>query len=282
MNNIKIANAIATYGNINLEYLAVYHESIGYYILIKDANNDWKNVYWGFDENDAIPVYEGLTENPSKFKYILNNLDDEGEVKETDKALITNMVNVVGYNVYTVLRTYDNNLDVSDNYEFELGYLLLNKITGSINISQITFEGLSETYQKEIADIIKVIKNNELDKIRRELSSLLKYGKSPVRAKKMLAQYLGEKHGIILRKDSGDIFKLDATGYSQITIDDIIKLLGDDLGRNIVSDKEINEALGSIYTRLEPQYNIVKFPNCVFDMGKMEIIEPEKTDIYIN
>lgn len=276
MNNIKIANAIATYGNINLEYLAVYHESIGYYILIKDANNDWKNVYWGFDENDAIPVYEGLTESPSKFKYILNNLDDEGEVKETDKALITNMVNGVGYNVYTVLKSYDANLDVSDNYEFELGYLLLNKITGSINISPITFEGLNETYQKEIVDIIKVIKNNELDKIKSELSSLLKYGKSPVRAKKMLAQYLEEKHGIILRKDSGDIFKLDATGYSQITIDDIIKLLGDDLGRNIVSDKEINEALGSIYTRLEPQYNIVKFPNCVFDMGKMEIIEPEK------
>ena len=198
MNNIKIANAIATYGNINLEYLAVYHESIGYYILIKDANNDWKNVYWGFDENDAIPVYEGLTESPSKFKYILNNLDDEGEVKETDKALITNMVNGVGYNVYTVLKSYDANLDVSDNYEFELGYLLLNKITGSINISPITFEGLNETYQKEIVDIIKVIKNNELDKIKSELSSLLKYGKSPVRAKKMLAQYLEEKQLMIL------------------------------------------------------------------------------------
>lgn len=275
MNDVKIGNAIITYGNINLEYLAVFHDSIGYYIIIKDANGRWINAFWGMNDNDIIPIYEDLNETPFKFRFVLNNPEEADNIDEKDQALINSIVEAIGYNVYTVLRTYDNDLNVSDNFEFELGYLLLNKITGSLE-TKITFEGLSEPYQNEIADIINRIKNNKLDKIREELSNLLKYGKSPVRAKKLLAQYLEEKHGIILRKDSGDIFKLDATGYTQITTDDIIKLLGDDLGRNIVSDKDINEALGSIYTRLEPQYNIVKFPNCVFDMGKMEIIEPKK------
>lgn len=268
MDNIKITDGKISCDSMDLEYLGVFHESLGYQIFIKDAANDWLNVYFGFNNNDpvyhTIPVYEDLNESPIKFKTNLNN----------DR--LKTIVAAVGGNVLIELKKYGLNVEITNDNEFIYGFKLLDKLTGSLNASKTKFNDLSDDKQNAIAGFVEKIKNDKLDDIKNELKHLLEYGKTPVRAKKLLAKYLEQRHGVILRKNTGDIFKLDNNGYSQVTIDDLVILLSEDLGNNIVSDKEIREALNSISTRLEPQYDIVKFKNCLFDMNKMQVIQPKK------
>lgn len=257
MNDVKITDGKISCDSINIEYLGLYHESIGYYILIRAANGDWINAY--DNELDQPIETNDLNKTPHKFKSNLNN--------EELKSIVTTINN----NVLFRFKEYGLN-----NVDSDYGYKLLDKITGSLQITNIKYKDLTPDKQDAIANIIETIKHIKLNGIRKEIIYLLENGKTPVKAKKLLSKYLELKHGIILRKNAGDIFKLDACGYSQVTIDDLVILLSDDLGNNIVSDKEIEESLRSISTRLEPKYNIVKFNNCLFDMEEMQIIEPDK------
>lgn len=101
-------------------------------------------------------------------------------------------------------------------------------------------------------------------------------GTKPTKTRKELASYLEKQHGIILRKDSGELYKREPTGYGFISLDDIILLLSKDLGANVVSNKDLLEAITSISSRLVPVHNIIKFPNVVYDIEKFEIIEPKE------
>ena len=266
MDKIKISDGNINCNGVELEYLGAFYQDRGYQIFLKDAANEWYNLFFGFNDNDTehdtIPIIDDLNETPEEFKNNLNNSGLEG------------YITIIGCNVISLLRGYGlKHIEIIEDNEKDYGFKILDKICGGLIKRNKRFEYLSEDKKEAISDCYNTI---NLDNIKQELTYLLEYGKSPVRAKKLLAKYLEQKHGVILRKHTGDIFKLDATGYYQIDIDDLVILLSDDLGYNIVSDKEIKEALSSISTRLEPQYNIIKFNNVLYDIEEMQEIQSNK------
>lgn len=128
----------------------------------------------------------------------------------------------------------------------------------------------------KIQDYKQGLKDTTITDLRTTIISNLRNGKAQRKTQQLLAEYLSSKYGIILRKHTGDIYKLENKGYTYLTHDDLVLLLKDDLGANIVHDEDIKKALGYISARLEPEHNIVKFKNCLFDMQKLEVINPEK------
>lgn len=92
-----------------------------------------------------------------------------------------------------------------------------------------------------------------------------------------LGKYLASQYGLILEKNTHDIYILnkDSKSYEHIDFDDLIMKLGEEIGPQLISETDLNEALSYITKRLSPLYNIVKFKNCVFDIKKMEIVEPK-------
>ena len=170
----------------------------------------------------------------------------------------------------------------------DLNNTMLNDIDyneGTITQDQIPFT--TTNLIKELGDQEKVIwdkiqeyKQGLLDTsitdLRITIIDNLRNGKAQRRTQQMLAEYLSSKYGIILRKHTGDIYMLDNKGYTYLTHDDLVLLLKDDLGANIVHDEDIKKALGYISARLEPEHNIVKFKNCLYDMQTLEVINPDK------
>ena len=116
------------------------------------------------------------------------------------------------------------------------------------------------------------------------IQSSLKERKAIAKTRRDLGEYLNKRHGIILRYEINTIYILDKNniGYNQIKPDGLIKLLSKDLGENLVSDKDLLEALSFISERKKLEYNKVKFNNCIYDMKLNEVITPKNpvfTDI---
>lgn len=90
-----------------------------------------------------------------------------------------------------------------------------------------------------------------------------------------LGHYLREK-GMILRRGINTPYMLDknTNGYNSVKIDDIITKLDNNIFNNkdLVHNKDIEEAIGFIAERKTPQYNIVKFNNCLYDMVNFRVI----------
>lgn len=98
------------------------------------------------------------------------------------------------------------------------------------------------------------------------------------KTQQLLGHYLNKK-GVSLRRNTHHTYYLDkdSNGYSLVDNDDIIMALAKKFGENIISDDDLNKALGYISERLEPTYNIVKMGDCLYDMtthSKYESDEP--------
>ena len=93
-------------------------------------------------------------------------------------------------------------------------------------------------------------------------------------ARRHLAKYMRKNYGLILRKNSHDIYILDENkkGYIKQEFDDIMNLLAIDLGKETICDDDLSTALTFISDRLEPTPNIVRFNNEIFDMETMSEI----------
>ena len=102
-------------------------------------------------------------------------------------------------------------------------------------------------------------------------------------ARKELGNYLND-HGMILRKSINAPYLLDknTNGYDYVTTDDIIILLNKNtiFCPNSISNKDVEEAITFIKDRRKPQYNIVKFNNCIYDMENFKVITPEEEAIF--
>ena len=99
-------------------------------------------------------------------------------------------------------------------------------------------------------------------------------------ARKELGNYL-HKHGTILRRGINTPYILNkkTNGYDSVETDDILEYLysTNDFELNTIHTDDINKALGFISERMKPSYNIVKFPNCLYDMENFTVIDnPEK------
>lgn len=169
---------------------------------------------------------------------------------------------------------------ITDEALTELGITFLTRTVGTLKFKRVNdgdiLEELDQLAIDIITPILEELKLEELEELKADLVPRLINGTKPTRTRKELARYLEEKHGIILRKDSGEIYKREPTGYSFISLDDLIILLSNDLGANTVSNKDLLEAITSISSRLVPVHNIVKFPNLVYDIDKFQVIEPKE------
>ena len=169
---------------------------------------------------------------------------------------------------------------VTDEALTELGIAFLTRIVGTLKAKgfkdSYNLDELDKLALEVVTPIIEELKLEELEELKAELVPNLLDGTKPTKTRKLLASYLEDKHGIILRKDSGELYKREPTGYTFISLDDLIILLSEDLGTNIVSNKDLLEAIASISSRLVPVHNIVKFPNLVYDIDNFQIIEPRE------
>lgn len=185
-----------------------------------------------------------------------------GEVwrwKEVIEELFTSLNNTIDYDI-----AYNNDELPRDETQYT---------------SQSMIKELGDTEAKiyeKIHEYRQGVFNGANDELRVTIISNLRNGKAQRKTQQLLAEYLSSKYGVILRKHTGDIYKLDNKGYTYLTHDDLVLLLKDDLGANIVHDDDIKKALGYISARLEPEHNIVKFKNCLYDMQELKVINPEK------
>ena len=88
----------------------------------------------------------------------------------------------------------------------------------------------------------------------------------------ILSEYMQNVMGIIRRKNSNKIYQVDleSNGYKSVTIDDMVMEISSKINQPI-SDTDVRRSLEFIQSRLIPQYNIVRFGNCIYDMNKMEV-----------
>ena len=137
----------------------------------------------------------------------------------------------------------------------------------------------NELMIEEITNISKEISRSKTDNIIAELYSAFKFRSGVKKAQRDLGDYLNKECGIILRKNSHELYKLDVAnnGYNSTDVDDIITELTDIFGDdNLFSTNDVETAVDYISERLTPDYNIVKFRNGLYSMKEHKLINPEK------
>ncbi len=101
-------------------------------------------------------------------------------------------------------------------------------------------------------------------------------------ARKELGNYLNER-GTILRRGINKpyILNTNTNGYDSVEIDDILDFLNytGDFEINTIHTDDIKIALGFIGERIKPEYNIVKFKNCLYDIKNFTVIETTEKPI---
>lgn len=184
---------------------------------------------------------------------------DDSDAKELLAKVFTNLINTMEFD-----EDYEEDLLTEEEIQF-ISREHYKKLGEN---EQIIFDRISgykdEMSNMEMEDIKVIIKDNMVNAKKQRYTQHL------------LAKYLSKKYGIILRKNTGDIYRLDGMGYTHLNHDDLVLMLKEDFGKNVVHDDDIIKALGYISQRLEPQYNIAKFSNCLYDMDKGEVIDPDE------
>ena len=97
------------------------------------------------------------------------------------------------------------------------------------------------------------------------------------KARQGLAKFIKTEYDIILRKNSHEMYILDyeTNCYSQVNFDELFVLVSNGLGEGLINEDDLTEAIKYISDRRDPEHNIVKFKNCLYDMDKLEPIQAE-------
>lgn len=267
-------------------------------ILSDDRNTEFKGLflpkdsYMIFIKNNGkyeklleIPIAKGIGDPEKVIRYYEDNISnqdqktvadsllnnganelaenlniDTGTAKEVLEDILTQISNTMEYDI----QYRDDRLDKS-----EVEHTTTKQIHNLTDNEKIIHETIYNYHNKR--DDIEIVELH--DRLVNAITNQISLRK----IRTLLHQYLTKKYKIILRKNVGGMYQLDpiANGYCYKTHDDIITLLKEDFGADLISDEDLKIAITYIGDRLEPQYNIVKFPNCIYDMESMEIIEPE-------
>ena len=91
----------------------------------------------------------------------------------------------------------------------------------------------------------------------------------------LLASYLKEL-GIDTRYGLNEWYKFTDCGYEYIKPEEIKKILNKEFPNINISEKDIKNAMGFLGNIPTPQYNIVQFNNCMYDMNNHKVIETDK------
>ena len=137
----------------------------------------------------------------------------------------------------------------------------------------------NEYIKQRVLNINDRIEQKAIDDLLEDIKLSFKNRDGINKAKQLLGDYLNKKQGIILRKNTHDIFKLDkdSQGYNQIELDDLIILLaGLFHEKNLICTSDLETSISYISDRLTPVYNLVKFNNGIYSIKEQDLITPEK------
>ncbi|MBR2651784.1 MAG: hypothetical protein IKJ72_02375 [Mycoplasmataceae bacterium] len=219
-------------------------------INIKDNPNDVETSFLNIDfKNDGLEKISNDSSYNSELKFLMLHLE------------------MIGFNTQKQLDFITESL--YDLAEIYCGYKDRFK-----RFDEITDENLI----LKIETISSEIERNKKDSVINELYTAFKYRKGIRKAIRDLGNYLNINHGIILRKNSHEIYKLDKinNGYDSISIDEIIGFLTEIFNeKNLFSTTQVENAVDYISDRLSPEYNIVKFNNGLYDMQQHKLFKPE-------
>lgn len=254
----KISDCYLLYTSKNY-YLFKPDENKSYTSVKIDISNDPDDVENSFINNDNP---DKISSNPainSSLKLLMLHLEFLGLSTE-------NQLNTI-HEMFYELAEIKYHAD-SDEYSNNL-------FDRTKRFDEITDEKLITLIKTISLEIEKDKKHSEIS----ELYSAFKYRKGIKKAIRDLGNYLNLEHGIILRKNSHELYKLDKinNGYDSISIDEIIGFLTDIFGeKNLFSTTQVENAVDFISDRLSPEYNIVKFSNGLYDMQQHKLFKPDK------
>lgn len=273
----------------------LYHEMLPYSISSKMREEGWKsyenhveipfniieedNYYITLKRKGPHLVYGIKDYNPdAKMKYKLiaaRNVFLSIELKGGGGTLAGEYAGKFIYhddhNIWDLIYGY-----FPENFKNTDDEVAINKIKGFL---QHILDMINQTGYLQILD--GADEPEEFKIFIKEQKSIIKHFQSRKhigKARQRLAKWLKVRFGIILRKNTHDIYILDPENncYTAVTTDELMVEISKILGPQLINDDDLRWALSYISDRLDPQHNIVKFSNCVFDMNKLEIIDTDK------
>lgn len=263
----KISDELFITKNINDCYLLYTSKE---YYLFKPENNSYNSVKIDIAdnpddvENSLINANDSdkISNNPainSSLKLIMVHLEFLGMNKQ-------NQIDTIQQMIYDLAETTFY-AESDDEYD--------ERFDRTKRFADITDEKLIELIEMISLDI----ERNKKDSVIGELYSAFKYRKGIKKAERDLGNYLNTELGIILRKNSHELYKLDEInkGYNSTSIDDIIDELTAIFGeKNLFSTTQVENAVDFISDRLTPEYDIVKFSNGLYSMKDHKLFKPDK------
>ena len=236
-----------------------------------------KDYYLYKPENESYTAVRiDISESPDDVENAIINLDVSTE--SIDK--ISNNSAINGNLKFLMLNLEIIGLDVTKQYDFllEAFYDLAEVEYGEKDRFKRFFEIENETIAESIIELSKKVKRDKSEDEVGSLYGAFKYRKGVKKAQRDLGNYLNTECGIILRKNTHDLYKLDIynKGYNSTTIDEIIDELTVIFNdKNLFHTTDVDTAVGFISERLTPEYNIVKFNNGLYSMKEHQLITPE-------
>ena len=246
----------------------------GFYLLYNNDGNSNKDNYILFSA-DAISRYS-CTESPKIYDDLLDNM---GDVFDENK--LPNDLRVI----YITINANVNDADASikilrklfmDLADVHFSITEENDITGLIKrIDAIDDERIIERIET-------ISKQNSLNARMEKIADMynaFKTRKGVKKAIRDLGNYMNKEMGVILRKRTHTPYILNdnVNGYDSTDIDELIIKLSDTFNEdNLFSTKDIEDAISYISDRKEPEYNIIKFKNGLYDIKQHTMIKPDK------
>ena len=236
--------------------------------------------------NKNKPLWLRIKKENGEFKYSSYKKEKNNQLK-----LITTKVRDT--NLYDDVYGNEGRRVESDSFDSSVKSTITETITKSLKWLFTSYtEDEIESFLKEIIQDMKKAKcldillksyyfNNDFDKFKSNENALIKQFESRKhvgKARQRLANWLKFRFDVILRKNTHDIYILDENNncYTEVTSDELLYKVSEILGSQLINDDDLKWALSYISDRLDPQHNIVKFKNCVFDMEKLEVITTDK------
>lgn len=240
------------------------------YYLFKPENNSYKSVKIG------------INDNPDDVENSLINVNDPDKI--SNNPAINSSLQIIMVHLEFLGLNIEKQIDTINEMFYDLAELVYNaesdddfddRFDRTKRFADITDEKLIKLIEMISLDI----ERNKKDSIIGELYSAFKYRKGIKKAERDLGNYLNTESGIILRKNSHELYKLDAVnnGYNSTSIDDIIDDLTEIFGeKNLFSTTQVENAVDFISDRLTPEYDVVKFSNGLYSMKDHKLFKPDK------
>lgn len=233
------------------------------------------NSFYLEEKEITVKKYANDYDNWIEFKEIFDDID----LKLNFNTLVGSFINTKDKSeIATFKFKFKNKIfEVTQKENKKINHFLNN--TG-IDVPEYLFEHINQYFRNTNPKLTEKKQFNTSDKI----YVLFTKVDVPVRyARQQLGHYLREK-GMILRERINNPYFLDkkSNGYNSVEVDDIVKALDKKIFNNmdVVHTDDVKSALGFIGDRRKPQYNIVKFPNCLYDIENFKVITKTEKPIF--